>query len=184
MIIAVEGIDCAGKGEVCPRLAKVLNAILYKTPPEHMRAEQDRIHATATDLENYRYFTKVVQTASEEIALLSTTHNIVIDRYWITTVVYHRVMGIQAELVDMGNIVMPDLTVYLTVSPEVQARRMSGRGMSPGDKRMDGRQHLLRKVYDEVLATQGNIIRIDTSYITPEQVVNLILQGTPSACID
>lgn len=180
MIVAVEGIDCTGKGEVCPRLATALNAVLYKTPPEHMREEQNRINATATDAEHYRYFTSVVRTASEDIALLATTRNIVIDRYWVTTVVYHRVMGIQAELADMGNIVMPDLTVYLTVSPEVQAKRMNGRGMSPGDKRMDGRQHLLRQVYDEVLATQGNVVRVDTSDITPEQVISLILAGAPS----
>lgn len=184
MIIAVEGIDCAGKGEVCPRLAKVLNAILYKTPPEHMRKEQDVINATATDIEHYRYFTRVIQSASAEISELAKRTNVVIDRYWVTTVVYHRVMGIQAELVDMGNIVMPDLTVYLTVSPEVQAKRMNGRGMSPGDKRMDGRQHLLRQVYEEVLATQSGTIRIDTSNITPEQVIDLILKGTPSICID
>ena len=50
MIIAVEGIDCAGKGEVCPRLATVLKGVLYKTPPESMRKEQDRINAAANDL--------------------------------------------------------------------------------------------------------------------------------------
>ena len=180
MIVAVEEIDCAGKGEVCPRLATAMKAVLYKTPPEHMREEQNMVNATATDAEHYRYFTSVVQAASEEIAILATTRNIVIDRYWVTTVVYHRVMGIQAELADMGNILMPDFIVYLTVSPEVQAKRMKGRGMSPGDKRMDGRQHLLRKVYDEVLATQGNVIYVDTSNITPEQVISLILAQAPS----
>lgn len=180
MIVAVEGIDCAGKGEVCPRLAFALNAILYKTPPEHMRGEQDRINATATNAEHYSYFTQVVQAASSEMTVLAKTRNIVIDRYWMTTVVYHRVMGIPAELADMGNIVMPDFTVYLTVSQEVQARRMNGRGMSPGDKRMDGRQHLIRKVYEEILATQSKVVYVDTSNITPEQVVDLILVGAPS----
>ncbi|MBI3888600.1 hypothetical protein HY311_02305 [Candidatus Nomurabacteria bacterium] len=180
MIVAVEGIDCAGKGEVCPRLATALNAILYKTPPEHMRGEQDRINATATDAEHYSYFTRVVQTASKELTVLAATCNIVVDRYWMTTVVYHRVMGIPAELADMGNIVLPDFTVYLTVSPEAQAKRMNGRGMSPGDKRMDGRQHLIRKVYEEVLAKQSKVICVDTSNITPEQVIDLILAGAPS----
>lgn len=180
MIVAVEGIDCAGKGEVCPRLAIALNAILYKTPPEHMRGEQDRINVTATDAEHYSYFTRVVQTASDELAVLSTTRNIVIDRYWMTTVVYHRVMGIQAELADMGDIVMPDFTAYLTVSPEVQIVRMNGRGMSPGDKRMDGKQHLIRSAYDSLVVGQSNIIRVDTSNITPDQVVSLILSGIPS----
>jgi thymidylate kinase len=180
MIVAVEGIDCAGKGEVCPRLAKVLNAILYKTPPEHMRKEQDAINSTATDIEHYRYFTRVIQSASAEISELAKSTNVVIDRYWVTTVVYHRVMGVAARIEDMGDIVMPNFTIYLTVSPEVQIIRMNNRGMSPGDKRMNGRQHLLRQVYEEVLANQSGIIRIDTSNINPEQVIGLILQGTPS----
>ncbi|MES2315126.1 MAG: hypothetical protein V4486_00095 [Patescibacteria group bacterium] len=180
MIVAVEGIDCAGKGEACPRLARALNAILFKTPPESMRGEQDKVNATATDEEHYSYFTRVVQTASRELAVLATNRNVVVDRYWMTTVVYHRVMGIPAKLADMGNIIIPDITVYLTVSPQVQAKRMDGRGMSPGDKRMDGRQHLIRQIYDEVLSTVDKVIRVDTSNLTPDQVIDLILAGMPS----
>jgi dTMP kinase len=176
----VEGIDCAGKGEVCPRLAKALNALIYKTPPEHMRAEQDRINATANDAEHYEYFTRVVREASQEIATLAVSQSVVIDRYWMTTVVYHRVMGISATIEDMGGIVMPDFTVYLTVSPEVQAKRMLGRGMSPGDKRMDGRQYLIRQVYEEVLATESKAICVDTSNLTPEQIIEIVIAGIPS----
>ena len=179
MIIAVEGVDCAGKGEVCPRLAFALKAVLYKTPPEHMRREQDIINATATNAEHYRYFTRVVQAASEEIIVLSATHNIVIDRYWMTTVVYHRVMGVPAKLEDMGNIIMPDITAYLTVSPEIQAERMRGRGMSPGDIRMDGKQQLIRQVYDEVLKNESNAIKVDTSNLTPQQIIDLIMSEIP-----
>jgi thymidylate kinase len=140
-----------------------------------MRAEQNRINATATDEEHYRYFTQVIKAASVDLMVLREVSNIVVDRYWITTVVYHRAMKVSAKLVDMGEIVMPDATVYLTVSPEAQTKRMNGRGMSPGDKRMDGRQHLLRQIYDEVLATEANIIRVDTDLITPEQAVDLIV---------
>lgn len=175
MIVAVEGIDCAGKGEVCPRLAAALQGVLYKTPPESMRKEQDRVNAEATDTEHYHYFVRVVKAASEELAVISTSGPVVVDRYWMTTVVYHRVMGVSAKLEDFGEIVMPDLTVYLTVSAEVQSARMVGRGMSPGDKRMDGRQHLIRQMYDDVIATQSNVIRVDTSSITPEQVVDLVV---------
>lgn len=179
MIIAVEGIDCAGKGEVCSRLAVALNALLYKTPPEHMREEQNRVNATATDIEHYRYFVEVVKAASLELEILSKTQNVVVDRYWMTTVVYHRVMGIPSELSHMGDILMPDFTVYLEVSAEVQAVRMSNRGMSPGDERMDGRGHLIRQTYNDVISKEKNVIRIDTSHITPEDVINLIMAKAP-----
>lgn len=179
MIVAVEGIDCSGKGTVCPKLAIALNAILYKTPPDHMRGEQDKINATATDVDHYRYFTRVVQTASDDLSGLSAARNVVIDRYWVTTVVYHRVMGVPAQIADMGNIIMPDIMVYLTVSPDVQVKRMRVRGMSPGDKRMNGKQDLIRQVYDEVLSCQKNVIRVDTSNLMPEQVVDQIFSAIP-----
>ncbi len=177
MIIAVEGADCTGKGEVCYRLAKFLNAILYKTPPEQMRVEQDRINATASDADHYDYFIRVVRAASEEIATLARKRNIVVDRYWMTTIVYHRAMGLPAKLEDIGKIVMPDVTVYLTVSPEAQDQRMKNRGMSPGDQRMLGRQHLIRQRYEEVIANHGNVVRVDTSNITPEEAVNSVVSS-------
>ncbi|MBI3952494.1 MAG: AAA family ATPase [Candidatus Doudnabacteria bacterium] len=174
MILAVEGIDFAGKGEVCPRLARRLGAILYKTPPEHMREEQNRINASATDQDHYRYFVGVVQQASAEIREVSKFQNVVLDRYWMTTVVYHRVMGVAADIRDFGNIVMPDATVYLTVSPEVQRERMAKREMSPGDVRMLGRFHLVRQGYENALSDTQRVIRVDTTQLTPEEVVDLV----------
>jgi len=175
MIVAVEGIDCAGKGELCPRLASALGAVLYKTPPENMRAEQDRINATASDIDHYRYFVRVVQQASEEIAILARTRSVVIDRYWMTTVVYHRVMGIPAELQDIGEITMQDVTVYLTVSPDVQSVRMGTRGMSPGDRRMDGKQHLIRRGYEEIMGQRADVITVDTTSMGQDEVLGFVL---------
>jgi len=140
-----------------------------------MRAEQDHINATASNEDHYQYFIKVVQEASAELALLKDRNNVIVDRYWMTTVVYHRVMGIAAKLEDMGEIIMPDLTVYLSVSPEIQAARMISRGMSPGDIRMYGCQHLLRQAYEEVIAGRSDVIVIDTSALSVDQVIRKVL---------
>lgn len=176
MILAVEGTDCAGKGAICSLLVDALGALLYKTPPERMRAEQDMVNATASVIDHYDYFVRVVRRASEEIAAaVAQERNVVVDRYWMTTVVYHRAMGFPAKLEDIGEIVMPDRTVYLTVSPEVQDRRMAHRGMSPGDIRMMDKQHLIRAEYEEVIAGRSDVLRIDTSDTTPEEVVARIL---------
>jgi thymidylate kinase len=175
MILVVEGTDCAGKGTICSLLADALGALLYKTPPECMRAEQDTVNATASDIDHYDYFVRVVRQASEEIAAAARERNIVVDRYWMTTVAYHRAMGLPARFEDIGDIVMPDRTVYLTVSPEVQDRRMAHRGMSPGDIRMRDKQRLIRAEYEEVIAGRSDVIRVDTSNITPEEIIKLIL---------
>src|SRR3989344_3377716 len=103
-----------------------------KTPPECMKEEQERINATTSDAEHYDYFTRVVQAASAELRAMTEPRKVVIYRYWLTTVVYHRAMGLDVALEDMGDILLSDFTVYLEVSPEVQAIRMAGRGMSNG----------------------------------------------------
>lgn len=176
MIVAVEGIDCAGKGEVCPLLARALGAELHKTPPEHMRAEQDRINLEATDEEHYRWFLRVIQDASASLQAIASSQNVVLDRYWMTTVVYHRTMGIPASLEDFGTIVMPDFTVFLDVNETVRERRMRDRGMSPGDRRMQGREDNLRRTYDKVLAAErAPVIRVDTSTLSPKQIVQSIM---------
>jgi dTMP kinase len=179
LILVLEGIDGAGKGEACQRLPLLLGAALYKSPPEHMREEQNRVNAFATDDEHYAYFIEVIREASREILALAKVQDVVVDRYWMTTVVYHRAMGISAGLEDMGDIVMPDATVYLTVSPEVQAVRLSARGMSPGDRRMIGKEHLIRRFYEEAISEQPGVVTINTDTITPAQVANLIIRSIP-----
>lgn len=176
MFVAVEGVDFSGKSGFCRLLTTALDAVSYKTPPESKRQEQDEIHRIATDLEHYRYFVEVVQTASKEIAVTAAQRNVVCDRYWMSTVVCHRAMGIPATLEDMREIVMPDATVYLTVTLEVQLLRMASRAMSPGDKRMWGIRNLIRQIYEEIGATQPNFIHVETSLTTPQQALDLVMK--------
>ncbi len=176
MLIAFEGIDGAGKSEITKKLAERLNATLHKTPPENKRSEQDHINRTATDEEHYKYFVGACIDASEEIRRLLKSSVVVLDRYWMTTVVYHRVMGIPARFEDFKDIVMPDVTVYLTVTSEIQEKRFRIRGMSPGDKRMDGRQNLIRSEYEAILKIESApIIRLDTSPYSSDESTALIL---------
>lgn len=185
MIIAVEGIDCSGKGEACSRLAKILGGVIYKTPPESMRAEQDVVNTSFTDEEHYEYFKRVILVASQELKQMVQQNPevpIIVDRYWMTTVVYHRVMGIEADLSDFGEILMPDVTVYLTVEPEVQNQRFGVRGKSPGDLRMDGRMDKIRLFYNQVIESSEKVCVIDTSYITRNEVIQLVISNIRRLC--
>jgi len=84
-------------------------------------------------------------------------------------------MGIPAELKDIGEIIMPNVTIYLSVSPEIQAMRMGRRGMSPGDRRMDGKQNLIRRGYEEVISQRTDVITVDTSNMTQDEVLDFVL---------
>ena len=178
MVVVFEGIDGAGKGTICQKVVERMGAQHYKSPPEDKRQEQDEINEKANDAEHYEYFVEVTKTASKAIGELSRNGHVVVDRYWMTTLVYHQAMGLDARLSDFGDLHQEDLTVYLTVTPEVQAKRLVGRGMSPGDKRMEGKQHLVRAKYDEALANCKHI-RIDTSDLTPDEIVELIMSQIP-----
>jgi len=75
----------------------------------------------------------------------------------------------------IGTIIMPELTVYLIVSPEVQAKRMGLRGMSPGDRRMVGKQDVIREKYAEIIGSRSDVVAVDTTYMTQDEVLDFVL---------
>lgn len=177
MIVVIEGVDGAGKSETGKELARSRNGLFYPTPPPAYMARRHEIDAHATDEDHYRFYLEGVIAASKELEVLRAAHPvIVVDRYWLTTVVYHRVMGIKASLNDFPTIVQPDLTIYLIISPEMQMQRLTLRGMSAGDIRMLTRQSMIRKEYEALLPTlAGKVVCIDTGEKTVGEVVQQIL---------
>ena len=166
-----------GKSETGKALAKSLGAPWYPTPPAAYLTKRHEIDAHASDDDHYQFYREGVVVASVELEILRTIHPaLIVDRYWLTTVVYHRVMGVSASLSDFPSILQPDLTVYLTASPDVQMMRLARRGMSAGDIRMLTRQDAIRAEYEKQLSSfSGKVLRIDTGEKTVEEVVAQIL---------
>lgn len=180
MMIVVEGLDGTGKTTTCDLLARKLNATLYRTPPKILLEEREAIDRFATDEEHYRFYLRGVQIASRELAALNSPR-VIIDRYWMTTVAYHRAMGLTASRQDFGDITEPDTTIFLTVDPAVQIHRLVTRGLSTGDVRAMAQFDLVRAAYEAILADHPNVIRIDTTLNNPTKVLEAILQNLPLA---
>jgi len=179
LILNAEGIDGSGKSTTCKILAAELGAILYYAPPEAYLARRDKVDISASDWEHYRFYLEGVQIASRELEGIAACQKVVvIDRYWPTTVAYHRAMGVDAKLSDFGPILMPDLILYFEVRPDVQAERLTHRGMTAGDRRMITRMDRLKAEYESLLLLRPHL-RIDTSDRSVEQVAADIIRQLP-----
>lgn len=172
MFIVIEGVDCSGKSTVANLLAKRLNGVLYRTPPKTLLAERSRVDANARPEDHYRFYLKGLHLASLEIKhLLANNENVVCDRYWLTTYVYHKVMSVLVDLNDFADIIKPCFTALLLVSSDTQAKRFLERGMSAGDLRMINHQRELAKEYVRLLNFSGDPhIIIETDTILPVEV--------------
>ena len=180
MFITIEGIDCAGKSTISKLFAKQTDSVLYKTPPKNISLKRDEVDANASPADHYRFYLDGIYTASKEIwEFLASDKNVVCDRYWLTTYVYHVVMGWSVNIDDFSNITQPDLTVLLLVSKDIQAKRFLERGMSIGDRRMVNRQLELAREYKRAI-TRFEIpqLIINTDHNPPGDVVEKILTYT------
>ncbi len=176
MFISIEGIDCSGKSTVSKLLVKQIDSVLYKIPLKNIILERDEVDAKASPMDHYRFYLDGIYTASKEIwEILASGKNVICDRYWLTTYVYHIVMGVSVNVDDFLNIIHPDLTVVLLVSKNTQTKRFLKRGMSIGDKRMINFQSELAREYKRALSKlEIPQLIINTDYDFPVEVAEKI----------
>ncbi len=162
MIILLEGLDGSGKSTACQFLSQRFGALLYGTPPEAFRIKREQIDRFADNEGHYDFYRRAVIAASDELRELVARYPlIVVDRYMPTTLAYHRACGLDAKAEDFGDIIMPDHTIFVSVSPSICRERMLKRGMSACDVRDESRLELVQAEYLRFFATQENITVVD-----------------------
>lgn len=179
MFIALEGVDGSGKSTLCAVLAEKLGAIPYSTPPKKYLAFREQVDKNAPPEEHYKFYRDGIYDASNEIsAILANNGKIVSDRYWLSTYTYHQVMGVQVSTDDFRNIIMPTITVILSISNDVQIDRILRRGMTTGDRRMlDQQQEIAMAFYQNVLKNGTPFLMIDTQRFKPEICAEIIIKA-------
>lgn len=179
MLIAFEGVDFAGKSTLCSNLASMLEVDVYHTPSGEYAKKREQIDAFANTLEHYRFYVEAVKAASKELVeLVQCGRPVLLDRYVATTMAYHMAHGLECNLEDFGEILFPDVTVYVTVDPDVQRSRLS-RGMSTCDVRDWPFQDAVRRSYEKILPSLGRVVRIDTTHKTPEECAIIVAHSLP-----
>lgn len=179
MFIALEGVDGSGKSTLCAVLAEKLGATPYSTPPKKYLAFREQVDKNAPPEEHYRFYRDGIYDASNEIGIiLANNGKVVSDRYWLSTYTYHQVMGVQVSIDDFRHIIMPTITVILSVSNDVQIGRILCRGMTTGDRRMlDQQQEIAMAFYQNALKNDIPFLMIDTQRFKPEACAEIIIKA-------
>lgn len=180
MFIVLEGIDGSGKSTLATMIATRCDGITYATPPEKYRKLRKQVDTSSSLQKHYDFYRDAVTEASSEIsAMLSFGKTVVCDRYWLSTLVYHRAGKMVLDGSDFSQLVRPDLTVLLLVGPEEQVRRYRERGVESGNN-VDGFQVEINNLYWTALVeSKLPFIVINTDHYSLEQITDMIVAALP-----
>jgi thymidylate kinase len=133
MLIVIEGLDGTGKSTIAKALASSINAKLLSTPGVEFletRKIMDQVYEN-NPLARQLYYASTVVYLSERLKDLMTQGEVVvIDRYWLSTMVYHhwKCGGKPFLLKEVEDIIQkPDLTIYLNLPMIERALRINNR---------------------------------------------------------
>lgn len=175
IVVAVEGLDGVGKTTLCQNLP---GFVPMATPGAELADARRAMHAFAGDdpvaLQVF-YASSVCAVGRKARALAAAGQNLVIDRYWLSTVAYGLVRG-GAELADVGALVPPvDFTVVLVLDEEERQRRLIARGgMTAADQETFApafRERVLSNMRARFgLRAVGAVVELETTGRSPAEV--------------
>ncbi|PTB32361.1 dTMP kinase [Photobacterium phosphoreum] len=174
MFIVIEGLDGSGKSTVAQSLAKKLYAELLTTPGccfKNIRNDLDLLYAENTIARQLFYISAVFKVSEKAKESISRGQDIVIDRYWLSTQVYHNWMsgGNCLQLQEIENkLLKPDLTVFLDLPLDERIKRVKARDNNTNEdiktltKKADKK---LLWLYENMRNSKpvGNWLRVDAS---------------------
>lgn len=175
---ALEGLDGVGKTTVRKTLGEH-GYVVLKTPPSSFPIRREKYDGLNTNSRFVFYLAGVIMSGNEA-KKLSKTKPVVCDRYLLTTIAAHEVMGLQPSLVKLmtpflKTIPVPQNTFLLTADEEERMRRMLERGANSVDlanlKINSGILSGYRKWSSEL---NHRLTEIDTTHMQPAEVVEYI----------
>ncbi len=180
MFIVLEGIDSSGKTTLATIIAARCGGIRYATPPEKYRKLRRHVDTQSSLQRHYDFYRDAVAEASMEIStIISSGKTVICDRYWLSTLVYHRAGKMIIDGSDFSQLIQPDLTVLLLVGQEEQVRRYRERGMESGNN-VDGFQMEINNLYCAALIeSRLPFIIIDTDHFSIKQIADIIVATMP-----
>lgn len=133
MFIVIEGLDGTGKSTITKELASALKAELLNTPDQSLSAARkdiDNAYEGNPYARQLFYASTVVHLSDKIKDLQSQGKNVVLDRYWLSTQVYHswKCSGKHYQLTEVEkHIQTPDFTIYLNLPLAARKLRLGKR---------------------------------------------------------
>jgi len=171
LLIALEAIDGVGKTTVAQILAQLMGAEYVKTPTADIYNQRHYYDQCGDPLVRFMFYLNSNLITSRYIAPILEEKPVVCDRYLVSTIVFHQAMGVDTSIVDVDRlpILKPDFYFCLQAEEKVRLERLHSRGVLSDT---DGQIDLLRRA-DKLLPQYCTQV-IDTTYITAEEVANII----------
>jgi thymidylate kinase len=172
--IFIEGVDGSGKSTLALTLAGPTGRVL-ESPPEPYRALRHEVAASPAAMSRLCYFLAGNHQAAALAAADRSAGPVVVVRHlWSTIAYFSALEGIPvARTLDLVRPLLPpleagDRVVYLSVSPEVQERRLRARSSENALQRSLARrkafQERVRCAFDDAFRLTGTeVVALDSS---------------------
>ncbi len=156
MIIAIEGIDGAGKTTLAKKLKEWLEnlgkeVIIIKEPGESEWGKKVKRGAKSVDEELYLFIKdREINVKEKIIPSLKKGKIVIMDRYYYSNMAYQGAKGIDIDVIRNMNETIapkPDIVILLDCDPEICIDRVKKRGKTSRFEEVN----YLRKVRDKFL---------------------------------
>ena len=169
-----EGVDATGKTEISKELMAVRGAQLVCCPPKGIANIREAVRPMSAEI-NYAYYMLGNLMVGEEVERLLDFGPVLADRYVYSTLAhYGSLLG--RELVPPEELILPDTIFYLEATEEKRAKRLKERGETNVEKDLET-AHVIIQSYKEIFSGLDNVVTIDTTKTTVDEVVGLILNN-------
>lgn len=190
-LIVLEGLDGCGKSTLAAGLTEALGAQHWTTPELGLRAVRSQIDVvlSSDSMAGPLFYAASVLAASARIqGTLAGGQDVVCDRYWLTTLVYAQLAGVELQLPGAEQrLCCADTTIFVDVAHEERVRRLQARGMSQLDRKTLNPIHAqqLRDAYlrHRHHRVAGRFVTLDLTALGPQAAVEacaLVLQRQAS----
>lgn len=174
LLIAIEGIDGAGKTTQAQRLWKALrdkgcDAVVFKEPTMgkwgHKIALLGKNGRTLSAEDEYKVF---LEDRKEDVAerinpALDKNQVVIMDRYYYSSMAYQGAKGMSPSTVERGNRVFapkPDIVILLDITPK-EAKRRIEHYRNGVTNHFEQRLARVRRVFLKIKETHPEVKRID-----------------------
>jgi pyruvate kinase len=172
-IIAIEGIDGAGKTAVATALAKSISGDYIATPPiEYNPLKSFFELPERSSKARLLFYAGSLWDIWEDITERCKIRSVVLDRYTLSTLLYHEVL-LKEDLSNMYNIILPpcaDITITLDVSEKTALIRLQEKATESFDTDLENDRSLQMHLGKKFKKYSQYVI--NTDLLTIDQVVN------------